>query len=629
MEVKRLPVNSESTLKRVLDTLYGASQNEEPFYGLLELMTNEETIISAIHKIKGNQGSKTMGVDRKSMKYYLQMDRDKLIGYVKKCFANYEPLPVRRHYIPKANGKMRPLGIPAIIDRIIQECVRMVLEPICEAKFYPHSYGFRPYRATSHALASVVERIRVSKTYIAVEADIKSYFDNVDHDILLKVLWNMGIRDKRVLVIIKKMLRAGIMEDGKQQDSLLGTPQGGIISPLLANVYLNGFDWMISDLYLTHPATIGATHRNGHRRLSKKGHSHEPTFLIRYADDWIILCRTREYAETVLQKAEKYMKHKRKLEFAQEKTRIVDLRNETIKFLGFKVEVGTSIENQELLVGKLQPDNEKVTKKVREIADLIRELPNKPNDRARATQIEMVNSKIVGLTNYYSVSNAKSTFGLIDNRLNFVMVKAFWKMKGKKWRENYAPLKNFSNWRERHEKYETNSCFIEVDEQKIGITKAVCTPTWNNALKFRQEMTPYTEEGRKLYWASQEKREPLNRPRLYYAEDLYVMTTTSSRIYNFEYFMNREYAWNRDKGKCKCCSEFLYIGNYHCHHRRTKLPKSEINKVPNLASVCTLCHTLIHKATVMDSDCKTPKQFAKISKYREELRELILTEPKA
>ena len=162
--------STETELKAIQDMLYEKSGQGVSFTGLVEAMAHEVTIVTAIHNIKSNKGSKTAGVDKMKMDKYLQMPKDELILLIQSCFRKYQPKPARREYIPKSNGKMRPLGIPTVLDRIIQECVRLIIEPICEARFYlhsygfricearfyPHSYGFRPYRAQKHAIRDIV-----------------------------------------------------------------------------------------------------------------------------------------------------------------------------------------------------------------------------------------------------------------------------------------------------------------------------------------------------------------------------------------------------------------------------------------------------------------------------------------
>lgn len=247
--------SSERELREKLDFIYEKSKSGSSFYGILEVASNEVTIITAIHAIKSNSGANTAGVDRRKMDRYLQMDRSKLISLVQSAFQNYQPKPARRVYIQKSNGKQRPLGIPTVLDRIVQECLRIVLEPLVEAKFFPNSYGFRPYRSVHDAVHMVFHyaNLRANrKSWFVIEGDIKGFFDHINHRILLKKLWHIGVHNKRVLAMIKAMLKAGYMEQNTFFKSAEGTPQGGILSPLLANVYLTAFDWTVGRMY-QHP----------------------------------------------------------------------------------------------------------------------------------------------------------------------------------------------------------------------------------------------------------------------------------------------------------------------------------------------------------------------------------------
>ena len=234
--------STETELKKIQDFLYEKSGQGVSFTGLVEAMANEVTIVTAVHNIKSNKGSRTAGVDKIKMDKYLQMPKDELILLIQSSFRNYRPKPARREYIEKSNGKKRPLGIPTVLDRIIQECVRIIIEPICEARFYPQSYGFRPYRAQKHAIRGIINVINAGckspdQPVWAIEGDIKGCFDNINHRLLLQKLWKIGIHDKRVLKIISQMLKAGYMENDLFHATELGTPQGGILSPLLSNVY--------------------------------------------------------------------------------------------------------------------------------------------------------------------------------------------------------------------------------------------------------------------------------------------------------------------------------------------------------------------------------------------------------
>lgn len=170
--------STETELKKIQDFLYEKSGQGVSFTGLVEAMANEVTIVTAVHNIKSNKGSRTAGVDKMKMDKYLQMPKDELILLIQSSFRNYRPKPARREYIEKSNGKKRPLGIPTVLDRIIQECVRIIIEPICEARFYPQSYGFRPYRAQKHAIRGIINVINAGckspdQPVWAIEGDIK------------------------------------------------------------------------------------------------------------------------------------------------------------------------------------------------------------------------------------------------------------------------------------------------------------------------------------------------------------------------------------------------------------------------------------------------------------------------
>ena len=245
----------ETELRAIQDELYRTSKEavaeggRPTFKGLIELMASEVTIMTAIHNIKANHGSNTPGVDKKQMREnYLQQPYEVVIKEIQQAFAHFVPQGIRRVYIDKpGKSEKRPLGIPTVRDRIVQECMRIVLEPTVEAQFYAHSYGFRPMRDTSMALERVTSLVHDTGFYWIVEGDISKCFDRIDHSILLKRLYHLGIKDRRVLQIIKAMLRDGIL--GECETNKEGTPQGGIMSPLLANVYLDIMDeWVASHL---------------------------------------------------------------------------------------------------------------------------------------------------------------------------------------------------------------------------------------------------------------------------------------------------------------------------------------------------------------------------------------------
>lgn len=555
-------------MKQTLDFLYEKSKEGIAFTGLVEAMINEVTIVTAIHNIKSNKGSKTAGVDQIKMDRYLQMPREELIALIRDSFSNYRPKPARRVYIPKKNGKQRPLGIPTVLDRIIQECVRIVIEPICEAKFYPHSYGFRPYRAQKHAIRDIINVINAAtrspdQPVWAVEGDIKGCFDNIDHRILLKKIWRIGIHDKRVIKMIQQMLKAGYIESGMMNDTKLGTMQGGILSPLLSNVYLNDFDWFVGRMYME-PHRQCKHKCNDTRRLKWSGVT--PKYNFRFADDWVILTSTEQEAYRLKRMLTKYFRNRMKLELSQEKTFVTDLRTEGIHFLGFVVKAEKKRKTPdpktwtENLVGKPLPDMERLKEKIQKIAGEVRVIGEITERSVQAAQIQRVNSMIVGLAQYLQPSICSHAFHAIDRRVNNTAL-AVWKRRFPKHYNKYQiPLEKLCNLPHRHEGYKSKTFAVPIEGKWFGITLAFITHSKYEIRPFDQRMTPYTEEGRRIYsyYRSKNKPLPCDRPSVNTARDI-QLSVYAKTVFNFEYFMNREYAYNRDKGKCKCCKKPLFF----------------------------------------------------------------------
>ncbi|MBI9014638.1 MAG: hypothetical protein JEZ08_20540 [Clostridiales bacterium] len=189
-----------------------------------------------------NKGKNTPGTDGKIITDLESLTTEEFAEIVSNRLKDFKPHVIRRVMIPKPNGKERPLGIPTIEDKLVQQCIKQILEPILEAKSYKHSYGFRPNRSTEHAIKRLFHLTTCNRLHYAVDMDIKSFFDEVDHGKLLKQLWTLGIRDKTLLKIISKMLKAEVEGEGIQEKGLL---QVGVLSTILANVVLNELDWWI------------------------------------------------------------------------------------------------------------------------------------------------------------------------------------------------------------------------------------------------------------------------------------------------------------------------------------------------------------------------------------------------
>ena len=332
-------------MQAVYDELYEKSVKGYKFIHLVEIISKPENIKLTYRNIRKNSGSKTEGIDKKTIKDLNKWNEEKLIQHVQRKLSWYTPQAVRRMEIPKDNGKTRPLGIPTIMDRLIQQCILQVLEPICEAKFFKRSNGFRPNHSAENAIAQAERLIQRVNCHYVVDVDIKSFFDNVNHSKLLKQMWTLGIQDKKLLCIISKMLKAEIAQIGFPKK---GTPQGGIISPLLSNIVLNELDWWIVSQWEEIP-----TRKNYIRRIYKNGTPDKSNkiislrnytklkecYIVRYADDFKIFCKKYTDAVKIFKATEKWLNERLGLQISLEKSKIVNLKRHYSEFLGFMLKV--------------------------------------------------------------------------------------------------------------------------------------------------------------------------------------------------------------------------------------------------------------------------------------------------
>ena len=392
----KLRYNEYYDMQHIYDELYAQSKNGNNFYKLLEIVGSEQNICLAYRNLKTNSGSKTAGTDGLTIDDIKHLCDEDIIMKVRSSLDNYQPKSVRRVFIPKSGSdKRRPLGIPCIWDRLVQQCILQVLEPICEPKFHNHSYGFRANRSAHHALGRVTSLINISKYHYCVDVDIKGFFDNVNHGKLLKQIWTLGIRDKRLICIISKMLKAEIDGEGVPEK---GTPQGDLLSPLLSLIVLNELDWWVSSQW----ETFQPKHRNknGWFQYAKKHTRLKSGFIVRYADDFKIMCSTYEEAQRFYHSTVDFLNKRLKLEISPEKSKVVNLKKNSSDFLGFKIKVIPKGKTKHGYVAKTDM-NQKALKKAKTNLKL------KVKDIVRHTttfQIARYNLAVMGMQNYYCVA---------------------------------------------------------------------------------------------------------------------------------------------------------------------------------------------------------------------------------
>lgn len=283
--------------------------------------------------------------------------------------GNFQLGLTQRVYIEKDDGKWRPLGIPTVRDRVIQQAVRQVIEPLFEQDFYPHSYGFRRNRSAHQALETVKQARKAGYEYV-VDLDVQSYFDEIPHDRLIEKV-RERVTDGKVLSLIQKWLTAGVMEDDQFHETNIGSPQGGVISPLLANIYLNHFDW----------------------GMKEKGCP-----VVRYADDAIVFCRSRKQAERAHDIAKDIIEEQLQLRMHPVKTKIVHFE-EGFSFLGFNF----------WKEYRVLPE-----KKAKKYRDKVREITKRQQSRNTEQMVKRLNEVVRGFGNYYRIGNVRGKFQRLD-----------------------------------------------------------------------------------------------------------------------------------------------------------------------------------------------------------------------
>lgn len=577
--VKKLRYAEYYNNQEQYDNLYQKSLDGETFTKLMKIITSEKNIALAYRNIKKNSGSKTPGSDGKTIKDIEKFETEQVIKRVRNMLNNYHPRTVRRKDIPKPNGTTRPLGIPCIWDRLVQQCILQVLEPICEAKFFQGSYGFRPLKSAENAMNDVYRYINRSHLYYMVEIDIKSFFDNVNHTKLIKQMWSLGIQDKQLICIIKKILKANIQKpNGEIITPSKGTPQGGIISPLLANIVLNEFDWHMESQWSENPlvykwkgghAPNGTLSKGSAFREMRKTNLKE-MHTIRYADDIRILCSNKLDAEKVKDHAIKWLGQRLKLEISKEKTRVVNLNKQYGEFLGIKIRTKRK-GNKRVVVSHMC---DKAIRKVKtSLKEQIIVLEHSGSKAKFETELAKYNSIVRGVHNYYSMAiNITEDCQEIHNSIYKSLYNRLHPEIGRSIPKTYADYKNYKNCRR-----------FAIVQGRYMLPISYCSH--RQTLGSKKNACIYTKEGRKT------KHDDLTFNNKYLLSELSENPITNRSI---EYNDNRLSLFSAQRGKCAITGyEFLAIEEVHCHHKTPRKNGGKDN-YQNLILVLPDVHKLIH-----------------------------------
>ena len=343
------------------------------FFQLIDKIYDMGNLRDSWKQVKSNKGC--AGIDKQSITNF-QKQSEQHLREIQRTVKNgvYKSTPVLRKFIPKRDGKLRPLGIPTVKDRVLQQATKNVIEQIFEMKFLSCSYGYRPDKSAHQAVKQIRKYVQQGYTWV-IDADVEKFFDSVDHKLMMAFVAE-EISDGKVLGLIESWLTAGVMNKGEIEETTIGTPQGGVISPLLANIYLHEMDKQVTRLYNVR--------------------------MVRYADDFVILCKTKEKAERTLKQVEEILTGLQ-LRLNEKKTKIVYVNMESFGFLGFNFKRGRGI----VFVTPRKEAVEKFKDTVRAVTN--RRRPLKPKEL-----MGELNSVIRGWGNYFRIGDVKKLFERLD-----------------------------------------------------------------------------------------------------------------------------------------------------------------------------------------------------------------------
>lgn len=589
------------------DALYADSQQGKVFTGLMDIITSEGNIKLAYRSIKGNRGSNTAGTDGKTINDVKSVSEQAFVEAIRNRLRYYKPQLVKRVEIPKPDGRTRPLGIPTIWDRLVQQCILQVLEPICEAKFHERSNGFRPNRSAHHAMAQCYRMIQKQGLHFVVDIDISGFFDNVNHHKLKSQIWNMGIRDKKLICIISEMLKAPIlMPNGEKVFPTKGTPQGGILSPLLSNIVLNELDWWVAsqwEFMPTHYPYQLCKNINGSKSRTpvfsalRKSQLKE-MYIVRYADDFKIFCRTRQDAVKVFHAVKQWLKERLKLDINEQKSKVINLRRHYSEFLGFKLK---AVKKAEKYVVKSHMKDKAIKKETENLKKIIKHLAHPKDNEEEYRIVQQYNSTVFGIHNYYRVATHISyDCGRITYQISRIMKQSLGKRLKKTGELTQGYLKD------RYGKSKQLRYVHKFALAPIGFIRTLY-PVYK-----KREINKYTPQGR----AAIHRCLGVNMAILIALMQHPVLGRS------VEYADNRISLYAAQKGRCAITGRELSLDEIHCHHKKP-VQAGGTDSYFNLVIVHVQVHRLIHatdpekvKSYLADLDL-SPVMLKKVNKFRE------------
>jgi group II intron reverse transcriptase/maturase len=531
----------------------------------------------AVRQLSKSKGRMAKGIDGTNYATLENYSVDELAEIVKDRLINKKMDYVKRAHIPKKNtGKMRPIGICSIFDKLTEKCITLVIEPYCETKFVDSSFGFREQVSPHNALAKVKNQCQTMPYVLSL--DLQDYFGTIDPDIAYREFWHIGIKDQVILNYIYHFIKKGYMENMVKVEHPFGAEQGSIIGPLISNVYLHRFDvWIKEQSDSWHDARVAKFH-GAHRRRDMERTNLKIGIHVRFADDILILCKDRHDAEKFRYSITKYLTRNMKLKINEEKTKIYDLTQEKMKYLGYMFCAFKKKGKEKVAVYKVT--NKLPEKKADEIVEKSEELLKAIKKQANLETIHNWNSYVVGIHNYYK---GMTHFYKCFKHVGWRISKLFYHTMSKRVK------------------------FTKEQSYKNNFMKGVYR-TWGKSGYYHFRGFPLIE----MDWANWDKnlisgkKGKVNRKNPYdYGEkkhkpgvsmaDIGYLVNTSTYIQNSRFAMFRISKYSSVRGISYISGEYVPVDEYHCHHIKPR-EKKGTNDFDNLCVLSETEHTILHSS---------------------------------